>query len=90
MADSVVSKWWKRIDWYGVGCGGYDGEGSGRGVNVTVGVGVSSGAGVVIKAGQSCRSFISFISGQKTTRSDTQFCSPDDGRKDVQNMLRNN
>ena len=28
--------------------------------------------------------------GQKTTGSDTQFCSPDDERKDARNMLRNN
>ena len=28
--------------------------------------------------------------GQKTLGSDTQFCCPDDGRKDARNMLRNN
>ena len=28
--------------------------------------------------------------GQKTIGSDTQFCSPDDGRKDAPNILRNN
>jgi hypothetical protein len=28
--------------------------------------------------------------GQKTLGSDTQFCSPDDGRKDARNMLRDN
>jgi len=28
--------------------------------------------------------------GQRTIGSDTQFCSPDDVRKDARNMLRNN
>ena len=30
------------------------------------------------------------FTGQNTIGSDTQFCSPDDGRKDARNMLRNN
>jgi len=28
--------------------------------------------------------------GQKTIGNDTQFCSPDDGRTDARNILRNN